>query len=249
MQHRFVLDDMNCGHCAARIAKANHAVDPEAEIATDPAARIVAVNGVEDRIVYAEAIVRAGYTPAEQSASRGADYQGVPMATTSKYFELAQAKSDGLLKVGRAAEASGVSPKMIRHHESIDLLPAADRTTAGYRIYRASDVHRLRFVRRARDLSFTMKEVSSLLALWQDRGRASADVERLAAQHMKLLDGKIREVQSMRDTLTQRAGHGHVDARPDCPILEVLAVPAATRVDGRREAGSSLQFRRGDSIP
>jgi Cu(I)-responsive transcriptional regulator len=140
-----------------------------------------------------------------------------------KYFELSEARQDGLLNIGRAAEASGVSPKMIRHYESIGLLPAAGRTVAGYRIYREGDVHTLRFVRRARDLGFSMKEIGALVGLWQNRRRASSDVKKLAARHMQQLETKIREMQSMRDTLAHLAEHCHGDERPDCPILEDLA--------------------------
>src|SRR5512134_230614 len=148
--------------------------------------------------------------------------QGVrPMKT--RYFELAEARSDGLLNIGRAAEASGVSAKMIRHYESVGLLPAAGRTVAGYRIYRDSDVHMLRFIRRARDLGFSMKEIGALVGLWQNRGRASGDVKKLAARHMRQLDEKIRELQAMRDSLAHLAQHCHGDERPDCPILADLA--------------------------
>lgn len=141
----------------------------------------------------------------------------------TKYFELSEARSDGLINIGRAAEASGVSAKMIRHYESVGLLPAAGRTVAGYRIYRDSDVHTLRFIRRARDLGFSMKEIGALVGLWQNRGRSSGDVKKLAARHMRQLDDKIRDLQAMRDTLAQLAHHCHGDERPDCPILEDLA--------------------------
>jgi Cu(I)-responsive transcriptional regulator len=141
----------------------------------------------------------------------------------AKYFELAEARSDGLLNIGRAAEASGVSAKMIRHYESIGLLPAAGRTVAGYRIYRDGDIHTLRFIRRARDLGFSMKEIKALVGLWQNSRRSSGEVKRLAGQHMRELDEKIRELQAMRDSLTHLAAHCHGDERPDCPILEDLA--------------------------
>jgi len=141
----------------------------------------------------------------------------------TKYFELSEARSDGLINIGRAAEASGVSAKMIRHYESVGLLPAAGRTVAGYRIYRDSDVHMLRFIRRARDLGFSMKEIGILVSLWQNRGRASGDVKKLAARHMRHLDDKIRDLQAMRDTLAHLALHCQGDGRPDCPILEDLA--------------------------
>lgn len=141
----------------------------------------------------------------------------------AKYFELSEARSDGLLNIGRAAEASGVSAKMIRHYESIGLLPAAGRTVAGYRIYRDGDIHTLRFIRRARDLGFSMKEIAALVGLWQNGRRSSSEVKKLAGQHMRDLDQKIRELQAMRDALAHLAEHCHGDDRPDCPILEDLA--------------------------
>jgi MerR family transcriptional regulator, copper efflux regulator len=147
----------------------------------------------------------------------------------TKYFELSEARSDGLFNIGRAAAASGVSAKMIRHYESVGLLPAAGRTVAGYRIYRDSDVHTLRFIRQARDLGFSMKEIGALLGLWQNRGRASSDVKKLAVRHMRQLDDKIRELQAMRDSLSHLARHCHGDERPDCPILEDLAAVHAPR--------------------
>jgi Cu(I)-responsive transcriptional regulator len=143
----------------------------------------------------------------------------------TKYFELSEARNDGLLNIGRAAEASGVSAKMIRHYEAIGLLPAAGRTVAGYRIYREGDVHILKFIRRARDMGFSMKEIAALVGLWQNRRRASGDVKKLAARHMQQLDEKIRELQAMRDSLSHLANHCHGDDRPDCPILDDLAAP------------------------
>jgi Cu(I)-responsive transcriptional regulator len=159
----------------------------------------------------------------------------------SKYFELAEARSDGLLNIGRAAAASGVSAKMIRHYESVGLLPAAGRTVAGYRIYRDSDVHTLRFIRRARDLGFSMKEIAALLGLWRNRGRASGDVKKLAARHMRELDERIAELQAMRDTLAHLAQHCQGDQRPDCPILEDLASDRAPRSGRGSKAASSRQ--------
>jgi Cu(I)-responsive transcriptional regulator len=140
-----------------------------------------------------------------------------------------------LFNIGRAAEASGVSAKMIRHYESVGLLPAAGRTVAGYRIYRDSDVHILRFIRRARDLGFSMKEIGALVGLWQNRRRASSDVKKLAARHTRQLDEKIRELQAMRDSLAHLAEHCHGDDRPDCPILEELAAEHNAQCDqGKR---------------
>jgi len=140
-----------------------------------------------------------------------------------KYFEMSDARRDGLMNIGDAAEASGVSAKMIRHYEDQGLVPKAGRTVAGYRIYRENDVHVLRFVRRARDLGFSMKEIKNLLGLWNNRRRESADVKRLVEGHVKELDRKIAELQAMRRTLTTLSSHCHGDRRPDCPIIDDLA--------------------------
>ena len=141
----------------------------------------------------------------------------------AKYFELSDAKRDGLLNIGQAAEMSGVSAKMIRHYEENDLISKPGRTGAGYRIYKDSDVHVLRFVRRARDLGFSMREIKTLLGLWNNRRRASVDVKRLALKHVEELDAKIAELQLMRRTLTHLAVHCRGDHRPDCPILDDLS--------------------------
>ena len=129
----------------------------------------------------------------------------------------------GFFNIGEAAEASGVSAKMIRHYEENGLMPKAGRTVAGYRIYRDTDVHVLRFIRRARDLGFSLKEIKGLLGLWNNRRRASADVKKLAEKHVEELDAKIAELQAMRRTLADLAHHCHGDDRPDCPILDDLA--------------------------
>ena len=141
----------------------------------------------------------------------------------ARYFELSDAKRDGLLDIGQAAQVSGVSAKMIRHYEESGLISRAGRTNAGYRIYKDSDIHVLRFIRRARDLGFSMKEIKTLLGLWDNRKRASVDVKRLALKHVEELDAKIAELQLMRRTLTDLAQHCHGDQRPDCPILDDLS--------------------------
>jgi Cu(I)-responsive transcriptional regulator len=148
------------------------------------------------------------------------------MKMDTKYFELADAKRDGLFNIGQAAEASGVSAKMIRHYEENGFIPKAGRTVAGYRIYRDADVHLLKFIRRARDLGFSLEEIQGLLGLWRNRRRASADVKRLAARHVEELDGRIGELQAMKRTLMALARHCQGDERPECPILEDLAGPA-----------------------
>lgn len=127
------------------------------------------------------------------------------------------------MNISQAASASGVSAKMIRHYESIGLLRASSRTRSGYRQYGERDAHLLRFIRRARDLGFSLPEIKTLLGLWGNRRRASADVKRLALAHVADLDRKIAELQGMRATLAHLAHCCHGDARPDCPILADLA--------------------------
>jgi Cu(I)-responsive transcriptional regulator len=138
-------------------------------------------------------------------------------------LELAEARRAGFFNIGEAARESGVSAKMIRHYESLGLLKQAKRTYAGYRIYDSNDVHTLRFVRRARDLGFSMKQIDQLLGLWQNRRRSSGDVRRVAQSHIAELDDKIKELQAMRRTLEQLVQHCHGDHRPECPILDDLA--------------------------
>jgi Cu(I)-responsive transcriptional regulator len=132
------------------------------------------------------------------------------------------------MNIGDAARASGVTAKMIRYYESVGLLSAKARTTAGYRVYGPQEVHSLRFIRQARRLGFLVEDIRRLLALWQDRSRASAEVKAIALEHVADLDRRIAELTEMRDTLAHLADHCHGDARPDCPIIESLADPDAT---------------------
>ncbi|CAN5433540.1 Cu(I)-responsive transcriptional regulator [soil metagenome] len=125
--------------------------------------------------------------------------------------------------IGQAAVASGVSSKMIRHYETLGLVTAPRRTPAGYRVYDEPDLHTLRFVRRARDLGFSIKQIDALLSLWRNRRRSSADVRRVAQRHIEELDSKIQELQVMRLMLEQLVRHCHGDDRPECPILDDLA--------------------------
>jgi MerR family copper efflux transcriptional regulator len=123
------------------------------------------------------------------------------------------------LNIGKAAAASGVSAKMIRYYESIGLIPPARRTGSDYRDYGDDDVHVLRFIRRARDLGFSVDAIGELLALWRDKGRASGDVKRIAQQHIDELESRIVALQEMADTLRRLSDCCHGDERPDCPIL------------------------------
>ena len=127
------------------------------------------------------------------------------------------------MNIGQAATASTVSAKMIRHYEALGLLPKMPRTAAGYRQYDDASVHTLRFIRRARDLGFSIKEITTLLGLWRNRRRASGDVKRIALAHVADLQRRIDEMQSMRRTLQHLAHCCAGDARPDCPILDDLA--------------------------
>jgi len=147
------------------------------------------------------------------------------MARSAPRPELADARRQGMHNIGEAADLTGVSAKMIRHYESIGLVPPAGRTFAGYRIYTDKDLHRIRFIKRARTLGFSMKQIGELLALWDDRRRASASVKKLALAHAEVLSAKIREMEAMQRTLVQLAQRCHGNARPDCPILDDLASP------------------------
>ncbi|GAB3057584.1 Cu(I)-responsive transcriptional regulator [Stenotrophomonas tumulicola] len=137
--------------------------------------------------------------------------------------ELGEARGQGLHNIGEAASLSGVTAKMIRHYESIGLIPEAARTFAGYRLYSGQDIHRLRFIKRSRLLGFSMKQIMVLLALWSDRSRASAEVKKLARQHADELGKRIAEMQAMQRTLDDLARRCHGDQRPDCPILDDLS--------------------------
>ncbi|MBB4838722.1 Cu(I)-responsive transcriptional regulator [Sphingomonas kyeonggiensis] len=127
------------------------------------------------------------------------------------------------MNIGQAAQASGVSQRMIRHYEKIGLIPVASRRESGYRDYSDADVHRLRFIANARDLGFPIDEIGKLLDLWNDRARSSAEVKALATARAEELRRKAEALEAMRRTLLDLAGRCHGDARPDCPILESLA--------------------------
>ncbi|MCW5696075.1 MAG: Cu(I)-responsive transcriptional regulator [Bauldia sp.] len=131
------------------------------------------------------------------------------------------------MNIGQAARASGISAKMIRYYESIRLIPSVVRSESGYRHYAEADIHRLRFVRRARDLGFPVEQIAALLRLWDDRSRASAEVKEIALGHVASLRDKARQLEEMAAALQHLAATCHGDDRPDCPIIEDLAGGAA----------------------
>jgi Cu(I)-responsive transcriptional regulator len=127
------------------------------------------------------------------------------------------------VNIGAASEASGVSQRMIRHYEKIGLVPAPARRESGYRDYSQADVHRLRFIANARDLGFPIEEIRTLLGLWSDQGRSSAEVKAVAEARAAELGRKARALDAMRRTLIDLARSCHGDDRPECPIIDRLA--------------------------
>ena len=127
------------------------------------------------------------------------------------------------VNIGTAAQLSGVSAKMVRHYESLGLLPRVARTDSGYRQYGEADVHTLRFIKRGRDLGFSMEEIGELVGLWQNRRRASGNVRKIAQKHAQELGERIAAMEEMRRTLQHLIHCCHGDERPECPILEELA--------------------------
>ena len=142
------------------------------------------------------------------------------------------------MNIGQAARRSGLSAKMIRYYETIGLLRPATRSDSGYRVYREQDLDSLAFIKRSRDLGFSLDEVGQLLRLWQDGDRASADVKRLATQHIDDLNRRIEELVGLRDTLDRLVTSCQGDARPDCPILDGLASGGCARPTGAEQAPS-----------
>jgi MerR family copper efflux transcriptional regulator len=149
------------------------------------------------------------------------------------------------LNIGQAAKATGVSAKMIRHYEDVQLLPQARRTEAGYRQYSEADVHTLRFIRHARDLGFSISEIGTLVGLWQDRSRPSSEVKALAQAHIQALENKASELLAMKTTLEHLVHCCRGDDRPDCPILESPASvePQAEQVSRAANSLSGMAGR------
>jgi len=144
--------------------------------------------------------------------------------------------------IGEAAASSGVSAKMLRHYESLGLLPKVARTRSGYRQYGPNEVHTLRFVRRARDLGFGIPEIRLLLDLWQNRRRASANVKRIALEHVGDLDRRIVEMLAMKRTLEVLVHSCHGDERAECPILDDLATQSGPVLrDPKREPAARFR--------
>jgi MerR family gold-responsive transcriptional activator of gol and ges genes len=136
------------------------------------------------------------------------------------------------MNIGAAADASGVSAKMIRHYEAIGLVRPAGRRQNDYRDYGEHEIHELRFVGRARRLGFSIKEIGALLALWRDRGRPSREVHKIALAHVEDLETRIAEMRAMAETLRALVRECHGDDRSDCPILDDLARPKPRRGKG-----------------
>lgn len=124
--------------------------------------------------------------------------------------------------IGQAAQQSGISPKMLRHYEGLGLLGSVRRTEGNYRLYDEADVHTLRFIRRARDMGFTLDQIRDLVNLWHNRRRSSDTVKRIAQQHIDELSERIAALEAMRRTLQDLAQRCPGNDRPDCPILDDL---------------------------
>ena len=145
------------------------------------------------------------------------------------------------MNIGQASAASGVSAKMIRYYESIDLIPKAGRTGAGYRVYSAADLGTLRFIRRARDLGLPIERIRLLVGLWHDEARSSGDVKRVALEHVSQLRGRIAELTAMCEALEGLAHACHGDGRPECPILDDL------KAGGAEASGRTARRRKVDA--
>ena len=130
------------------------------------------------------------------------------------------------MNIGDAAKRSELSAKTIRYYEEIGLVTPA-RLANGYRDYTGDDVHRLRFVQRSRRLGFTIEQCRSLLALYADKSRASADVKAMVADRIAEIDAKLTELTALKTTLQQLSDSCRGDDRPPCPIIDGLAAEGA----------------------
>lgn len=128
-----------------------------------------------------------------------------------------------MMNIGQAAQATGLSAKMLRHYEHLGLLPTAKRTDSGYRFYTESDLHTLRFIKQARLLGFSLEEIKVLLSLWQDKTRSSREVKQLAEKHIAELQQRVTDLNSMIQSLSALTACCQGNERPECPILDALA--------------------------
>lgn len=126
------------------------------------------------------------------------------------------------MNIGEVAEKSQINPKMIRRYEEQGIIPKAGRSLSGYRLYTEKDVHTLKFVKRARELGFSMKDIKQLLGLWKNKHRTSSQVKHIAQKHIFVLEKKLFETESMLSTLNHLIKHCHGDERPECPVLDEL---------------------------
>ena len=146
-----------------------------------------------------------------------------PSSPQSPIQAPAHAPANWPVHIGDAARLSGISPKMLRHYEGLGLLGDVDRSDSGYRMYQRKDVHTLQFIKRARDLGFSMTDMAELVSLWLNRRRSSAKVKQVAQRHLLSLQQRITQLQAMERSLQQLTQCCHGDDRPDCPILDDLA--------------------------
>ena len=155
------------------------------------------------------------------------------------------------MNIGQAAQAAGLTAKMIRDYEALALIPQASRTDAGYRQYSRRDVELLRFIRQARSMNFSIKQVEQLLALWSDTRRESREVKAIAQAHLAELDRKMAELASMKASLEQLASRCPGDETAQCPILGKLsgdAEPTARPIQPRQRATSGRVHARGVTV-
>jgi MerR family transcriptional regulator, copper efflux regulator len=152
------------------------------------------------------------------------------------------------MDIGQASHASGVSAKMIRYYESIGLVPRAQRRESGYRDYGSADVHRLRFIRRARDLNFSIDQIRDLLRLWSDRKRSNAEVKALAFRHVAELEERAKHLKEMANALRSLASACEGNGRPECPIIENLEGSHGLRVTPGERQGERMETGRGGTI-